>query len=146
MGEQIKDVPSYIREMYNHDFFMNGFGINIDDIKCGSVVVSINIDPAKHFNHRGICHGGVLTALADAVTCVTGASVGAAVSTLNFNMNFIKSVRNAGILYVKSKIRHHGHLTITIEAEMYDDKHTLIATILATMFIADRFAEIPEKW
>ncbi|MCD8198588.1 MAG: PaaI family thioesterase [Phascolarctobacterium sp.] len=146
MGEQIQDVPSYIREMYSHNSFMNEFNINIDEIKCGSVVVSIDIDPAKHFNHRGICHGGVLTALADAVTGVTGASVGAAVATLNFNMNFIKSVRNAGMLYVKSKIRHYGHLTMVIEAEMYDDKHTLMATILATMFIVDKFEEIPEKW
>lgn len=132
--------------MYSHNSFMNGFGINIDEINCGSVIVSINIDPAKHFNHRGICHGGVLTALTDDVTGVTGASVGAAVATLNFNMNFIKSVRNAGMLYVKSKVWHHGHLTMVIEAEMYDDKHTLSATILATMFIAYRFAEIPEKW
>ena len=74
--EQVKDVPAYIRKMYGYNSFMTGFGVSIDEICCGSAVVSIDIDPLKHFNHRGICHGGVLTALADSVLGVTGASAG----------------------------------------------------------------------
>ncbi len=144
--EQVKDVPAYIRKMYGYNSFMTGFGVSIDDIRCGSAVVSIDIDPLKHFNHRGICHGGVLTALADSVLGVTGASAGAAVATLNFSMNFIRNVHKAGRIYVKSNIRHHGRTTMVIEAEMYDDEDTLMATILATMFVVGRFEEIPEKW
>lgn len=147
MVEQVKDVPAYIREMYKHNCFMNQFGVEIGEITCGSAVVSIKLDPAKHFNHRGICHGGVLTALADSVLGVTGASVGAAVATLNFSMNFIKNVHSEERIYVKSSIRHHGRTTMVIEAEMYDeDNHSLMATILTTMFIVGRFKEIPEKW
>mgnify|MGYP006386248741 CR=1 FL=1 len=78
---------------------------------------------------------------------VTGASVGAAVATLNFSMNFIKNVHSEERIYVKSTIRHHGRTTMVIEAEMYDEEHhTLMATILTTMFIVGRFKEIPEKW
>lgn len=144
--EQVSDVPAYIRKMYGYNSFMTQFGVSIDEIKCGSAVVSINVDPLKHFNHRGICHGGVLTALSDSVLGVTGASVGAAVATLNFSMNFIRNVHSAGRIYVKSNIRHHGRTTMVIEAEMYDEEDSLLATILTTMFIVGRFEEIPAKW
>ena len=144
--EQVQDVPEYIREMYGYNSFMTGFGISIDEIRCGGATVSLEIDPLKHFNHRGICHGGVLTALADSVMGVTGASVCAAVATLNMSMNFIRNVHEAGRVRVTSSIRHSGHTTMVIEAEMYDENNTLMATILTTMFIVGRFNEIPAKW
>ena len=56
--EQVKDVPAYIRQMYTDNNFMTQFGVHIGEIKCGSAEVSIDVDPAKHFNHRDICHGG----------------------------------------------------------------------------------------
>ena len=146
MVEQVKDVPAYIREMYKNNCFMNQFGVEIGEITCGSAVVSIKLDPAKHFNHRGICHGGVFTALADSVLGVTGASVGAVVATLNFSMNFIRNVHGAERISVKSSIRHHGRTTMVIEAELRDEKERLMATILTTMFIVGRFEEIPAKW
>lgn len=144
--EQVKDVPAYIRKMYGYNSFVNSFGINIDTISCGSAVLSINIDPLKHFDHRGFCHGGVLTALADSVLSVTGASVGAAVATLNLSMNFIRKVHNAGRISVKSRIRHHGRTTMVIEAEMFDEENTVVATFLSTMLVVGRFEEIPAKW
>lgn len=146
MVEQVKDVPAYIRKMYERNCFMNNFGVHIDEITCGSAVVSVEVDPLKHFNHRGICHGGVFTALADSVLGVTGASVGAVVATLNFSMNFIRNVHNAGRIYVRSNIRHHGRTTMVIGCEMYDSDNRLLATVLTTMFIVGRFEEIPAKW
>lgn len=144
--EQVKDVPAYIRAMYRQNNFMNNFGVQIGEIKCGSAEVSIDIDPAKHFNHRGICHGGVFTALADSVLGVTGASVGAKVATLNFSMNFIKNVHDAEHVSVRSRVRHHGRTTMVIEAEMTDHRGILMATVLTTMFIVGRFEEIPAEW
>lgn len=144
--EQVKDVPAYIRQMYTDNHFMTQFGVHIGEIKCGSAEVSIDVDPAKHFNHRDICHGGVMLALADSVMGVTGASVGAVVATLNFSMNFIKGVHEPTTLTVRSHIKHSGHSTMVIEAEMTDSKKNLIGTILTTMFVVDRFKEIPAKW
>lgn len=146
MAEQVKDVPAYIRDMYSRNCFMNNFGVRIDEITCGGAVVSIEIDPEKHFNHRGICHGGVFTALADSVLGVTGASVGAVVATLSFSMNFIRNVHGSGRVYVRSKIKHHGRTTMVIDSEMYDDDKRIMATILTTMYIVGRFEEIPAQW
>ena len=137
--EQVKDVPAYIRQMYTDNNFMTKFGVHIGEIKCGSAEVSIDVDPAKHFNHRDICHGGVMLALADSV-------LGAVVATLNFSMNFIKGVHEPTTLTVRSHIKHSGHSTMVIEAEMTDSKEHLIGTILTTMFVVDRFKEIPAKW
>lgn len=144
--EQVQDVPAYIREMYKKNNFMTTFGVCIDEVECGRAVVSLEIDPSKHFNHRGICHGGVLSALADSVLGVTGASVGAMVATLNFSMNFIRNVHEAGRVRVESRVRHAGRTTMVIEAEMYDSKNSLMATILTTMFIVGRFENIPQEW
>ena len=144
--EQVKDVPAFIRSMYAENNFMNTFGVHIDKIECGHVVVSIRLDPAKHFNHRNICHGGVMLALADSVLGVTGASVGAAVATLNFSMDFIRGVHEPTTLFVHSSIKHHGRSTMVIEAEMTDSEKHLIGTIMTTMFIVDRFEEIPAQW
>lgn len=146
MVEQVKDVPAYIREMYRHNPFMTGFGIEIGEIHNGGAEVSLYVEPEKHFNHRGICHGGVLSALADSVLGVTGASVGCAVATLSFSMSFIRNINKAGRVYVRSNVRHCGRTTMVIEAEMRDEENTLMANILTTMFIADRFQEIPAKW
>ena len=87
-----------------------------------------------------------MLALADSVLGVTGASVGAVVATLNFSMNFIKGVHEPTTLTVRSHIKHSGHSTMVIEAEMTDSKEHLIGTILTTMFVVDRFKEIPAKW
>ena len=61
-------------------------------------------------------------------------------------MNFIRRVHNAGRISVKSRIRHHGRTTMVIEAEMFDEEHTELATFLSTMLVVGRFEEIPEKW
>lgn len=144
--EPVKDVPAYIRKMYEGNYFMTNFGINIEEIHCGSAVVSLDIVKEKHFNHRGVCHGGVLTALADAVLGVTGASVGEMVATMCENMNFIRPVSEEGRCYVKSHITHHGRTTMVIASRMYDkDGHT-ICTVSHTMYIIKSFEGIPREW
>lgn len=142
-----KDVPTFIRETYKKNAFMaDFFNIKIDEIHCGGATVSVKIVPEKHMNHRGVVHGGVLTALADSVLGVTGASVGASVVTLNFSMNFIKNIHVGGTARVQSEVKHHGKTTMVIAAEMYNEENELMATILTTMFIVGHFDEIPSKW
>ncbi|MDO4178702.1 MAG: PaaI family thioesterase [Phascolarctobacterium sp.] len=144
--EQVKNVPEYIWEMYKGNYFMEGFGISIDEIHNGSAVVSLEIDPLKHFNHRGVCHGGVLIALADAVLGVTGASVGAKVATLSTAMNFIRPITKPGRIYVRSQITHHGRTTITMDSCLYDNDDKLAGTVTNVMFVLERFQEIPAVW
>ena len=117
------DVPARIREIYKHNCFMSDF-----------------------FNHRNVTHGGVLTALADSVLGVTGASVGEAVVTVNFSMDFISNVSMDGTVRMISNIKHHGRTTMVIVGEMYDNKNRLLATMMASMVNVDKIEGIPSKW
>lgn len=143
----VTNVPDYIRNIYTENAFMHDFfKISIDEIHCGSATVSIKIEGDKHLNHRHVVHGGVMTALADSVLGVTGASVGKQVVTLSFNMNFIRNIEQNDTMRVISSIKHNGRKTMVIEAKLFDSQDRLMATVLTTMFIVGTFEEIPEKW
>lgn len=142
-----QEIRNRVREIYKHNPFMEKyFHIHIDEIHCGSATVSLKTDPAIHTNHTGRIHGGVLAALADAVTGVTCAAVGASVVTVALTMNFIHTAAPGETIRVVSHIAHNGHTTIIIEADMIDCKGNLMAKILATMMILHRFPEIPRHW
>lgn len=141
------DIPARIREIYKHNCFMSDyFHIHIDEIHCGSAQVSLYIEHDKHANHRNVVHGGALTALADSVLGVTGASVGEAVVTVSFSMNFISNTNFDGTVRMISKIKHHGKTTMVITGEMYDEKDRLIATMMTSMMNVDKIEGIPRKW
>ena len=56
------EIVARIREIYVPNHFMSDyFHIDIDDIRCGKVTVSLLTDPRKHTNHREVLHGGVMT-------------------------------------------------------------------------------------
>lgn len=142
-----EEIRQHIRNIYKKNRFMEDyFHIHIDEIHCGSVTVSLKTDPLKHNNHRGRLHGGVLAALADSVTGVTSASVGASVVTVAMTMNFIRTAKPGETIRVTSHITHNGHSTIFIEADMFDEEDHLMSNILATMMVVDRFTEIPRRW
>lgn len=142
-----KDIAARVRELYSQNcFMMDFFHINIDKIECGRCQVSLLIEHDKHSNHRNVVHGGVLTALADAVLGVTGASVGEKVITVSFSMSFIRNIEFGDTARVVSQIKSHNPKSMVIEAEMYDSENRLMATLFATMFNVGRFDGIPAKW
>ncbi len=145
--KKVADIPAEVRRIYATNCFMKDyFHIDIDEIHCGSVTVSLLIIHDKHANHRNVVHGGVLTALADAVTGVTCASVGAMCVTVSSTINFIRNIDFGHRARVTSHITHHGHTMITITAQMFDDEDRLMADYVATMMIVGHFEGIPSKW
>lgn len=142
-----EEIRAHILDIYSKNHFMSDyFHIQITDIHCGSTTVSLKTDPLKHNNHRGRLHGGVLVALADSVTGVTSATVGASVVTVAMTMNFIRTAKPGETIRVTSRITHNGRTTIVIEADMFDEEDHLMANILATMMVVDHFPEIPREW
>jgi acyl-coenzyme A thioesterase PaaI-like protein len=77
---------------------------------------------------------------------VTGASVGEAVVTVSFSMDFISNVNFDCNVRMVSHIRHHGRTTMVIVGEMYDDHDRLLATMLASMMNVDKIEGIPREW
>ena len=120
-----EQIRQHIRDIYkpNH-FMMDYFHINIEEIHCGSATVS----------------------LADSVTGVTSATVGAVVATVTLTMNFIRTVTPGETIRVTSKVTHRGRSTIAITAEMRDEEGRLMSNILANMMVIREFPEIPHHW
>ena len=142
-----KDIPARIREIYTYNCFMTDyFQIRIDEVRCGNCQVSMHIDHSKHANHRNLVHGGVMTALADSVLGVTGASVGEVVVTASFSMDFIRNTKFDSDLRMVSHVKHHGRMTMVIAGEMYDEQDRLVATMLASMMNVGKVEGIPRNW
>lgn len=148
MEKVIIDVPAYVRGLYaRHLLFAHGYyNISIDEIKCGQATLSLQPDPGQHCDQQGRILGPVLEALADITLEVTGASVGAVVSLLNFSMNFISRDITDGRISATARIKHHGRTTMVAEVEVQAENGKLLATVLSTMYISSRFEEIPAKW
>ena len=141
------DIPARIREICKHSCFISDcFHIHIDEVFCGGAQVSLHIENDRYLDHCNEVQGGVLTALADFVLRVTGASVGEAVMTTSFSMNFISNVSMDGTVRMVSNIKHHGRSTMVIAGEMYDSRNRLLATTMATMVNADKIEGIPRTW
>ena len=84
------DCPARIREVYAHNCFMNRcFPVYLEEIHCGHCVVSMKTDPERHSSDGVHVGTDFLSALADTVLGVTGASMGERVVTVMSSMNFV---------------------------------------------------------
>ena len=66
--------------------------------------------------------------------------------TVSFSMNFIRNIEFGDTARVISQIKSYKPESMVIEAEMYDSKDRLMATLCTTMFNVGRFEGIPAKW
>ena len=141
------DCPARIREVYAHNCFMNRcFPVYLEEIHCGHCVVSMKTDPERHSSDGVHVGTDFLSALADTVLGVTGASMGERVMTVMSSMNFVHTPVAGTRIYVRSKVAHHGRTTMDIESRITDEDGTLLATMLSVMMNIGKFEGIPAKW
>ena len=149
-AEELKDYPMFPRWLAGEQGVEPPFGESNEAFArrvCeGFIKIVDGLIKTETDRAAIVTHGGVMMALADSVTGVTGASVGAVVVTVSLTMSFIRNARPGSRIRVKSHITHNGRTTIVIAAEMYDEDDKLMANILADMMIVDHFPEIPRKW
>ena len=142
-----QDVSALVMAIYDKAIFVPVFShIKIDEVRCGGAKASLIIDAARHLSKQGFVQSGVLTALTDVTSRVTGASVGVMAGTLSFSMNLTKEISACKIVEVNSVIKHHGRRTMVIASEIKDENNFLLATALTTMSVDGFFDEIPRKW
>lgn len=142
-----QDVSALVMAIYDKAIFVPVFShIKIDEVRCGGAKASLIIDAARHLSKQGFVQSGVLTALTDVTSRVTGASVGVMAGTLSFSMNLTKAISACKIVEVNSVIKHHGRRTMVIASEIKDENNFLLATALTMMSVDGFFDEIPRKW
>lgn len=72
--------------------------------------------------------------------------MGAKVATASLSTNFIANARPGSRLTVKSHTVHRGRSSYVMEMKLIDENGKIIADSLATMWIVERFEEIPDEW
>lgn len=142
-----EQIPDHIRRIYaDNPFMADFFKVNIEEVHCGGATVSLRTIPAKHTNHRGIIHGGVIAALADSVLGVTGASMGCIVVTVSMTVDYIRNTIPGESIRVESRTLHCGRSTMSITADIWDEQNKRLGYMLASMMIVGHFPEIPSCW
>lgn len=117
----------------------------LEQVSCGCVEVSLSLDTAEVFDHRGFVRGGVICQFVESVLQIAAVSTGVEAETLNFCCNIVKYAA-ADKLRVGCKICHRGRTTLVAETEVYDENDNLLATALTTLFVVATIKDIPRKW
>lgn len=141
-----EECLKFVREVYDTNKFCQLCGIKIESVGCGECVLSMVIDPEKHTNLYGIVHGGALESLADTSLGVVCATKGERVMTVSFNMNFIRNIRPGETARAFAKVQHHGRTTMVVSVKLFDENDKMMGHCTATMFVKDKFPQIPRDW
>lgn len=85
-----EEMPEYIRYLYTthrcvHDFL----GIAVDEARRGEIWLSMPVR-ADYTNSGGFLYGGILAAMADAMSLGLIAGVGKSAVTTNLSINFVR--------------------------------------------------------
>lgn len=101
--------------------FRSILGLNFISRADGACQMTVDVDPARHFNPQGVAHGAVAYALAD--TAMGGAissvlPVDMWCATLEIKFNYHKAVV-AGLLTCDAVVLHQGKRVANVDARLY---------------------------
>jgi uncharacterized protein (TIGR00369 family) len=111
-------------------------GIKIIDYSEGEAILEMDID-ARFWNPMGIAHGGVFCDLADAAFGVTFFSTlndGEAFTTINLQINFLKSIKK-GKITAKAKMVRRGKRVGFMECTISDSAGNLLASATSSCLV-----------
>lgn len=112
-------MPDYIRWLYTthrcvHDFLR----VRVESVSRGDIVLSMPVT-ADYTNSGGFLYGGILAALADAMSLGLIVSVGKSAVTTNLSMNFVRAHPIEGQLRLHGQLRHNGGRMLTLRGEIF---------------------------
>lgn len=139
-------MPDYIRYLYTtHRCVYDFLGVRVDEVKQGEIWLSMPVKP-DFTNSGGFLYGGILSAMADAMSLGLIVSVGKSAVTTNLSMNFVKSHTIEGTIYLHGTIRHNGGRMMTLAGEILGNHKQLLADIQITMMVVAPLTEVPAQW
>ena len=140
------NIPARIREIFRRNRFFRFMDIRLDDVSCGHCRIHMDTVHDRHANHRNVVHGGVITAVSNAVLALTAVTVGLRARTLSSNVVFIRNIDFDSTIYAEGFVENIGTKTVTVSAHVSDPAGRLVATVEATLEILGAFEGIPEMW
>lgn len=139
-------MPDYIQYLYTtHRCVYDFLGIRVENAAQGEIGLSMPVKP-EFTNSGGFLYGGILSAMADAMSLGLIVGVGKSAVTTNLAMNFVKSHPIEGIIHLYGRIRHNGGRMMTLSGEIRGHQGELLADVQITMTVVGKLPEVPAAW
>jgi len=135
------DKQEYFAKELHRMPFAQHLGFQVKEMRQDKVVLEMLIVAEQHTNLLGVVHGGVLMSLADTAMGLACANLGSLPTTIDMNINFIKSIKAVGAIRAVATVLHHGQSTMVAEAEMYSEIGELAAKARGTFFVVGKIED-----
>jgi acyl-CoA thioesterase len=115
---------------------LSTLGIQLVEIGDRHAVMTVTADE-RHRNYRGGVHGGLLAVLAD-TACFFPRSLlpsGQAATTVNLNVNYLRSAVVGDCLTARAELVHLGRRTASLTVQVTDQQQRLVAHGTATLLL-----------
>ena len=134
----MKPTQEQIIEFCHSNTIIDTLGVDIVPLKDNDVRLELTIEE-RHSNFCDICHGGVLTTMADTAMGIICNELNKSVVTMNLSVDFLHPVRLNTKIIAVPKIIHNGRQTMVCECDMIDSENKLYAKFHATFFVIGKF-------
>ena len=104
------------------------------------IILELTVDD-RHVNLYKICHGGVLTTMADTAMGAACLALGKKVVTISLTIEFMHAVLFGSTIFTRASVLHDGHQTMTCECEMLNADGKLFAKVHAIFFVIETLEE-----
>lgn len=106
-------MHAIIEGIYAKTPYFKSMPCTIETVAVGRV--RVGFDVSRHIcNYRNIASGGVLAAFCDTLMGMACRTMGFQVTTLEINMNYIRSVNSGEHITGIGQVLHHGRNTIVV--------------------------------
>ncbi len=133
----LKPNLQQIIEFCHSNTIIDTLGITVNPCN-DSIYLELLIEE-RHTNFCDICHGGVLTTMADTAMGIVCNAQNKSVVTMSLSIDFIKPVLLKTKIVAVPKIIHNGRQTMVCECDIVDDNKKLYAKVHATFFVIGKF-------
>ena len=137
-SDDLKINQQQIIEFCHSNTIIDTLGVEVVPLDDEDVRLELTIEE-RHTNFFDVCHGGVLTTMADTAMGIICNQRNKSVLTMNLSIDFMHPVRLNTRIIAVPKIIHDGRQTMVCECNMVDESGKLYSRVHATFFVIGKF-------
>lgn len=122
----MKSPTDIVAGMFNSDDFSSWLGIQIQKVKEGEVVLSLDVNEI-HTNGFKIAHGGICYSLADSCLAFVANSYGYKAVSVETSISHVAKVYPGDNLIASSKLVYKGNSSAVFIVEIINQEKILVA-------------------
>ena len=122
----MKSPTDIVAGMFNSDDFSTWIGIQIEKVKEGEVVLSLDVKEI-HTNGFKIAHGGICYSLADSCLAFVANSYGYKAVSVETSISHVSKVYPGDTLIASSKLVYKGNSSAVFIVEIINQEKILVA-------------------